>query len=99
MSHVIRIPDVEVSKVFDMQLKLLNPATVELSAGFSHLLFSPFQVQCNIEFDKERRQFFISDVGSRNGTFLNGCRLSEVNYTYFYLQVHGITGNCILEPI
>lgn len=82
-----------------MQLKLLNPATVELSAGFSHLLFSPFQVQCNIEFDKERRQFFISDVGSRNGTFLNGCRLSEVNYTYFYLQVHGITGNCILEPI
>ena len=29
MSHVMRIPDVEVSKVFDMQLKLLNPATVE----------------------------------------------------------------------
>lgn len=56
-------------------------------------------MQCNIEFDKERRQFFISDVGSRNGTFLNGCRLSEVNYTYLYLQVHGITGKCILEPI
>lgn len=48
VSHVMRIPDVEVSKT-----------------------------QCNIEFDKERRQFFISDVGSRNGTFLNGCRLSE----------------------
>lgn len=63
---------------------------------FSFLLF---QTQCNIEFDKERRQFFISDVGSRNGTFLNGCRLSEVNYTCFYLQVNGITGNCILEPI
>lgn len=29
MSHVMRIPDVEVSKVFDMQLKLLNPAPVE----------------------------------------------------------------------
>ncbi|XP_020624844.1 angiogenic factor with G patch and FHA domains 1-like [Orbicella faveolata] len=48
MSHVIRIPDVEVSKL-----------------------------QCKIEFDKERRQFFIWDVGSRNGTFLNGRRLSE----------------------
>ncbi|KAL9986844.1 hypothetical protein ACROYT_G001050 [Oculina patagonica] len=48
MSHVIRIPDVEVSKV-----------------------------QCKIEFDKERRQFFICDIGSRNGTFLNGMRLSE----------------------
>ena len=29
VSHVIRIPDVEVSKVFDIQLKFLNPATVE----------------------------------------------------------------------
>lgn len=95
VSHVMRIPDVEVSKVFDMQLKLLNPAPVEWSAGFSQFLFSPSQTQCNIEFDKERRQFFISDVGSRNGTFLNGCRLSEVNYTYFYLQGHGITENCI----
>ena len=95
----MRIPDVEVSKVFDMQLKLLNPAPVEWSAGFSQFLFSPSQTQCNIEFDKERRQFFISDVGSRNGTFLNGCRLSEVNYTYFYLQGHGITENCILESI
>lgn len=47
-SHVIRVPDVEVSKT-----------------------------QCTIEFDKERRQFFICDVGSRNGTFLNGVRLSE----------------------
>ena len=99
VSHVMRIPDVEVSKVFDMQLKLLNPAPVEWSAGFSQFLFSPSQTQCNIEFDKERRQFFISDVGSRNGTFLNGCRLSEVNYTYFYLQGHGITENCILESI
>lgn len=48
LSHVIRLPDVEVSKT-----------------------------QCQIEFDKERRQFFISDVGSRNGTYLNGVRLSE----------------------
>ena len=38
-----------------------------------------FQLQCKIEFDKERRQFFIYDVGSRNGTFLNGLRLSEVS--------------------
>ena len=37
------------------------------------------QTQCKIEFDKERRQFFICDVGSRNGTFLNGVRLSEVH--------------------
>lgn len=48
VSHVLRIPDVEVSKV-----------------------------QCKVEFDRERRQYFISDVGSRNGTFLNGIRLSE----------------------
>lgn len=48
MSHVIRLPDVEVSKL-----------------------------QCKIEFDKERRQYFICDVGSRNGTLLNGSRLSE----------------------
>lgn len=47
-SHVMRIPDVEVSKV-----------------------------QCNVVFDNERRQYFISDVGSRNGTFLNGVRLSQ----------------------
>lgn len=37
------------------------------------------QIQCKVEFDKERRQFFICDVGSRNGTFLNGVRLSEVH--------------------
>lgn len=61
MSHVIRIPDVEVSKL-----------------------------QCKIDFDKERRQFFICDVGSRNGTFLNGLRLSESKQkSEQYVITHG----------
>ena len=47
-----------------------------------------FQLQCKIDFDKERRQFFICDVGSRNGTFLNGLRLSEVSaITAIYVNI------------
>lgn len=82
MSHVIRLPDFEVSKL-----------------------------QCNIEFDKERRQYFICDVGSRNGTFLNGSRLSEskqksqlqvithgdeltLGTTTFHLHIHPGTQTC-----
>lgn len=83
MSHVIRLPDFEVSKVCNTHLWLVlskHLIAESIIVLLIHSHFSRFfQLQCNIEFDKERRQYFICDVGSRNGTFLNGSRLSEVH--------------------
>ncbi|XP_031550619.1 angiogenic factor with G patch and FHA domains 1-like [Actinia tenebrosa] len=33
---------------------------------------------CRISYDQERRQYFITDLGSKNGSFLNGQRLGQV---------------------
>ena len=44
-----------------------------------------FQVHAKIEYDEEERTFFVTDYGSRNGTFINDERLSEVCVQFFWL--------------
>ncbi|EDO45576.1 predicted protein [Nematostella vectensis] len=47
---------------------------------------------CRIQYDQERRQYFIQDLGSRNGSFLNDARLSQSKDTSeLHVLTHGDT--------
>ena len=41
---------------------------------------SVLQEHAKVYYDEKSNEYFVKDLGSQNGTFINGSRLSEVCY-------------------
>ena len=42
--------------------------------------YSVLQEHAKVYYDEKSNEYFVKDLGSQNGTFINGSRLSEVCY-------------------